>query len=214
MKKINYTRLTLISLVFTVATSCTALHTSVKNKDLEVQTQMSETIFLEPVSPEKRTLYVSVRNTSSIDLNIKAPTIRKLEDSGYRVVNNPDTAHFMIQANVLKVTRVDRNGNETVIDGAVSGGVLGGAVSNQSDRAKGAVIGAVAGIIGNALVDDNIYTLVTDLQVRERSNTTKEWTKHEARVVSTASQVNLEIDSAIPGLEKGLVNALAGVFAD
>ena len=43
---------------------CAAVHTSIAKKDLDVQTKMSDSIFLDPVGPDKRSIFVQVRNTS------------------------------------------------------------------------------------------------------------------------------------------------------
>ena len=43
---------------------CGALHTAVAKRNLDVQTKMSSSIFLDPVEPEQRTIYVDIRNTS------------------------------------------------------------------------------------------------------------------------------------------------------
>ncbi|MEK7792160.1 MAG: complement resistance protein TraT, partial [Pseudomonadota bacterium] len=47
-----------------ILNGCAAVHTSIAKKDLDVKTKMSDTIFLDPVEPEQRTVYLNVRNTS------------------------------------------------------------------------------------------------------------------------------------------------------
>lgn len=203
----------------TIAVSgCGAVYTSVKKNDLDVQTKMSETIFLEPVAPSKRIIFVSVRNTSDKDLTIKNRIINRMQDAGYRITSNPDAAHYMLQANVLKVGREDLRANDGGAGGAISGAAVGAAASSSSDRAKGAIIGGLIGVVGDALVDDDLYTMVTDLQVRERplQNTGSDvsWVTHNTRVVSTANQANMEFSQALPALENGLVRAISGMFAE
>jgi hypothetical protein len=52
-------------MVFIVVLSgCAAVHTSIAKKDLDVQTKMSDTIFLDPVGLDKRIIFVDIRNTS------------------------------------------------------------------------------------------------------------------------------------------------------
>ena len=46
---------------------CAATSTAVAKRNLDVQTKMSDTIFLDPVSPDQRTVYVDVKNTSDKD---------------------------------------------------------------------------------------------------------------------------------------------------
>ncbi|WP_235380141.1 complement resistance protein TraT, partial [Escherichia coli] len=48
-------------------TGCGAMTTAVKKRNLEVKTQMSETIWLEPSS--EKTVYIQVKNTSDKDMS-------------------------------------------------------------------------------------------------------------------------------------------------
>ena len=43
---------------------CAATHTAIAKRDLDVQNKMTDTIFLDPVGPAQRTVYVQVRNSS------------------------------------------------------------------------------------------------------------------------------------------------------
>ena len=221
--------------------ACSALHTSLEKSDLDVQTKASESIFLEPVSPAKRIIFISVRNTSDKDLDIKSRIIERLANSGYRITDDPDAAQFMLQANVLKVGKDDLKNSDSYIEAGFSGAVLGSAVSSSSDSGKGIVIGALVGIVADSLVNDTLFTMVTDLQVRERpranesvtqqqsgnntqgsstsvtqssGNTVVEWKTYHTRIVSTANQANLEFEEALPALENGLIRSIAGMFAE
>ena len=49
---------------------CSAMDTAVKKRDLAVETKMSETIFLEPVTADKRVVYFDIRNTSDQEINV------------------------------------------------------------------------------------------------------------------------------------------------
>eukprot|EP00494_Astrolonche_serrata_P005243 UN05259 len=106
---------------------------------------------------------------------------------------------------------------------------------------KGVVVGALVGVVTDSMVDDTLYTMVTDLQVRERPRinevvhqqqsesvtqgidtqvsqstglTEVDWKTYHTRVISTANQVNLAFDDALPGLEIGLARSIAGLFAE
>ncbi|MCV2939476.1 complement resistance protein TraT, partial [Escherichia coli] len=46
---------------------CGAMSTAIKKRNLEVKTQMSETIWLEPAS--ERTVFLQIKNTSDKDMN-------------------------------------------------------------------------------------------------------------------------------------------------
>lgn len=221
--------------------ACSALHTSLEKADLDVQTKASESIFLEPVSPAKRIIFVSVRNTSDKDLSIKSRIIDRLGKSGYVITDDPDAAHFMLQANILKVGKVDLKSADSYLDAGFSGAAFGNAITSRSDTGKGIVLGALAGIVIDSMVDDTLFTMVTDLQVRERpraneivtqqqsenntqgsgttvtqssGKTSVDWKTYHTRIVSTANQVNLKFEDALPALENGLIRSIAGMFAE
>ena len=239
--QINLLKFTLITIASVTLLGCSALHTSLEKADLDVQTKASASIFLEPVSPAKRIIFVSVRNTSDKDLTIKSRIIERLSSSGYRITDDPDAAQFMLQANILKVGMVDLKSADSYLEAGFSGAVIGSAVSSRSDSGKGVVIGALVGIVADAMVDDTLFTMVTDLQVRERpranesvtqqqsenntqgssttvtqssGNTLVDWKTYHTRIVSTANQANLKFEDALPALENGLIRSIAGMFAE
>jgi hypothetical protein len=83
---------------------CGAMSTAVKKRNLDVKTQMSETIWLEPSS--EKTVYLQIRNTSDKDMSgLQAQITNELAAKGYRVSSSPDTAYYWIQANVLKAEK-------------------------------------------------------------------------------------------------------------
>ena len=234
-------KMLLITISAFTLVACSAVNTSIKKSDLDVQTKASESIFLEPVSPAKRIVFVSVRNTSDKDLNIKSRIVNRLSNSGYRITDDPDEAYFMLQANVLKVGKDDLKSSDSYLEAGFSGAVLGSAVSSSSDTGKGVVLGALVGLVADSLVDDTLYTMVTDLQVRERPRVNEtvtqqqseestqgsstsvlqntdvievDWKTYRTRVVSTANQANLDFEEALPALENGLVRSIAGLFAE
>ena len=66
---------------------CGALHTAVAKRNLDVQTKMSSSIFLDPVEPEQRTIFVDIRNTSDKpEFDLKPQVVQSLQAwlSGYR----------------------------------------------------------------------------------------------------------------------------------
>lgn len=181
MKKLlSIVKLVLIgAMSIVIFSGCSAMSTAIEKRNLDVQTKMSETIFLEPVSPSKRVIYVDIRNTSDKDLNIAESIKSKLKSSGYTITDNPDNAHFMLQANILQVKKSDlrtaRNALRAGFGGAVLGGAIGsvtGSPSMYGYNPRGAVVGAALGwitnTISNAVVKDIVYVMITDLQLKER----------------------------------------------
>jgi hypothetical protein len=51
-------RLLIVGLLAAVISGCAAIHTSIAKRDLDVQTRISSAIFVDPVSRDKRTVYV------------------------------------------------------------------------------------------------------------------------------------------------------------
>ncbi len=223
---------------------CSAAHTAIKKRNLDVQTRMSETIFLEPMAPSKRIIYVDVRNTSDKEMEVKESLYRAIRDKGYTITDNPEAAYYMLQANVLQVGKTDLRASKEALDGGFGGAVLGAgtayAISSANrDVAAAAVVGAALGVVGDALVDDTYYTMVTDIQIRERpligeqirqsqntsmrqgssttvsqtvTGTPAEWKTYRTRIVSTANKVNLDFEEAQPALQEALAKSLSGLF--
>jgi len=103
------------------------------------------------------------------------------------------------------------------------------------------VIGSVVATIADALVDDTLYAMITDLQIQERprkgeiivqgqqanirqgsstgmyqnvSGGKATWKTYRTRVLSTANKVNLDFAEAEPILEKDLARSIAGILIE
>jgi len=235
-----------IALVFTLIllSGCSAMHTVVKKRDLDVQTKMSETIFLEPTMQANKIIFVDVRNTSDKDINVKNAILAKLQSNGYTITDNPNEARFMLQGNILRVAKTDLREAGSALQAGFGGAVIGVAAASASNSAArgyavAGLAGAAAGLIGDALVDDVLYMMVTDLQIRERpltgeqivqtqsaklaqgsatnvsqniSGAQVQWKTYRTRIVSTANKVNLDYEEAQPKLEAGLIRSIGGLF--
>jgi hypothetical protein len=233
---------------------CAAATTSVAKRNLDVQTRMSETIFLDPVTSDRRTVYVDVRNTSDRPGLDIGPQVRQaVEARGYRVVEDPALAQFVLQANVLQAGRSSLTAAEaasgsgfggTLIGGAAGGaagyglGAAGIGVNNTVGAIAGALAGAAIAGLADAYVQDTTYTIVTDVQVAERtplgvvvsqseqaslsqgtsgtisqsSAVTADARRYRTRIVSTANQVNLAWEDAEGELVAGMSRSIGGIF--
>lgn len=158
-------------------TACGALHTTVAKRHLDVQTRMSSTIFLEPVDPQYRTIFVDIRNTSDKpEFDVRAEVIANLRSRGYQVIDSPSQANYWLQANVLQVGRSNARDSQGALaagHGAVGGAVTGAVIHRStggsvSGTAGAAVAGAAVGTIVDAMVQDVYYSVITDIQVMER----------------------------------------------
>jgi len=157
---------------------CAATNTAISKRNLDVQTKMSATVFLDPVSPELMTVYLQLRNSSDKELKLNDSITSAIQSHGYRVVRDPKIAHYMLQANVLSVGKMDPSaaaqalagGYGGAVDGAAMGLAAAGMSSSSNSGAAGfGLLGAVIGTVANAAVKDVTFTMITDLQISERA---------------------------------------------
>lgn len=223
---------------------CGAMSTAIKKRNLEVKTQMSETVWLTPSSD--KTVWLQVKNTSDKDMSGLQTKLRTaVESKGYRVAGTPEAAHYLLQVNVLKADKMDLRESQGWLNngyqGAVTGAALGSGITAYNGGGGGATlgIGLAAGLVGlaaDSMVEDVNYTMVTDLQISERSSSavssdnistlrqgtasvklqsshsTGNQQNYQTRVVSTANKVNLKFDEAQPALEDQLAKSIANIL--
>lgn len=222
--------------------------TMIAKRNLAVETKMSDTVFLEPVGPEEMTAFLQIKNTSDKQsLELYQPLKEKVEAKGYKVVTNPKEAHYIIQANVLQVGETDLRSSQQAISagygGALTGALLGAgatAAFHAPDRGvlAGGLVGAVAGMAVDAMVKDTMYSIVTDIQIQERtpegvivdqasqsnlkqgtssqistlSNQKTNYNKYQTRIISTANKVNLKFEEAVPALIASMSQSISGLL--
>ncbi|UCQ29578.1 complement resistance protein TraT (plasmid) [Edwardsiella tarda] len=223
---------------------CGAMSTAIKKRNLEVKTQMSETIWLEPSS--QKTVYLQVKNTSDKNMSgLSGLIARDIQTKGYTLVSNPDAAYYWIQANVLKADKMDLREAQGFLSqgyqGAAMGAALGAGITAYNSGSAGATLGVglAAGLVGmaaDAMVEDVNYTMVTDVQIAERTKATvttdnvaalRQGTsgakvqtsseqgnqhKYQTRIVSSANKVNLKFSEAQPVLEAQLAQSIANIL--
>ena len=158
---------------------CGATHTAIKKRKLDVQTKMSQTVFLDPVEEHQKTVLIQIKNTSDkSDLDLMGPVRAAVENKGYKIVTSPKQAQFILQANVLQVGKADlrdtedalANGYGASLTGALVGGAGGSMLSDHRDAVVGgALLGAALGLVSDALVKDVNYSIITDIQVSEKA---------------------------------------------
>ena len=167
-----------VLLVGTIAvlTGCAATQTAIEHGSLQVSTKQSETIFLDPVSNAQKTVYVSVKNTSDEEVGIAPQLKTALSSHGYKVINNPNSAHYLLQANVLKVGKMSVAASQSALGGgygsAIAGAVAGMATGSLTNSGTGIIAGGLAGgaigLVSDSLVRAVNYTMITDVQISER----------------------------------------------
>ncbi len=167
------------SVMALVLGGCAATEMAISKRNLDVQTKMSATVFLDPVAPALHTVYVEVRNTSDKKIDLNSSIVSAINSRGYRVVSNPNNAHYMLQVAILQVGKMDPSAAQKALlggyGGVLEGGAAGIAVAALSNNANVAsyggfgLLGAAAGSIADAVVKDVTYTMIVDLQISERA---------------------------------------------
>jgi hypothetical protein len=156
-------------------TSCAATQTALEHHTLESNSKLSRTIFLDPVAPSQKTIFIAVKNTSGETLDIKNPLAQALTANGYRVINNPNQAHYMIQANIKMIGKMSRSASKNSLGGGYGSALAGagtgaalGAFGNSKTMLAGGIAGGIVGIAADSLVKKVNYTVITDVQISER----------------------------------------------
>ncbi|MGL4668434.1 MAG: complement resistance protein TraT [Saezia sp.] len=227
-----------------ILSGCGAMSTAIKKRNLEVKTQMSDTIWLEPSN--QRTVYLQIRNTSDKDMSgLQDKIANDVRAKGYQIVHTPDDAHYWIQANVLKADKMDLRDAQGFLNqgyqGAAAGALIGAGIVGYNTGSAGSALGAglavgLVGLAADSMVEDINYTMVTDLQISERSKTvvrtdnvamlrqgnsgaktqtsteSGDQHKYQTRVVSNANKMNLKFEEAQPVLEDQLSKSIANIL--
>ncbi|AEE15346.1 TraT complement resistance family protein [Thermodesulfobium narugense DSM 14796] len=207
---------------------------------ISLSTKMSSSIFLQPVPPDKKIVYVSARNTSTATgLDFRKELVTELTNEGYKITDNPDEANFMLMSNVLYIGKETK---DYTAEGALAGGFGGaliGSAFNPSGKYTGTIAGGVIGALAGAAIGNSInsdkYMMVVDVQLEERqpgtqtetttnatqgtattetssNSTVKDWAIYRDRVVSEASGTNIKFEDVEPVLRQQLAHAIANLL--
>ncbi|MDF1684853.1 MAG: complement resistance protein TraT [Legionellaceae bacterium] len=201
----------------TLLVSCASTQMAPQPRHAETKANLSKSIFLDPVSPEQKTIHVSVKNTSGKSMDIAPHLKMALAEHGYRVVSNPSNAHYLLQANVMSVGKMSlassqlvlKDGYGTAVGGA--GGAALGALSGLANAAGEKLAGSLVGAAADTVVGNVKHTMVTDVRISEQTRP-NHYQRHCTRVVSSPERTNLSFNKAKPVLEEGLAETLAGIF--
>ncbi len=204
---------------------------------VNLSTKMSASVFLQPVAPQNKIIYVSVRNTSTaMGLNFRQELVSGLIGEGYAITNDPAKAYFMLMSNILYIGKKTKS---YTMAGALAGGFGGALIGSRYKSTTGVVAGGVIGaLLGAAIASafqKKSYVMVVDIQIQERqkgsyttngtstseglgnSTTTysagvKNWAIYRDRIVSQAEAVNLQFNTAEPLLKRQIAHAVANLM--
>jgi len=194
---------------------CAAMSVAISKKDLNVQTLMSDTIFLDPENETEKTVYLDVKNTSDKDVYIKQLIINRLEAKGYIIATTPSKAGFILQVAVLHVGMTNPNAYEAAINhgpvywggtaaavgaGAATGALIGyGATGySRTGALAGGLIGAAAlGLLDvavNSSVKDVTYSMITDVMISEKTRKRVSETHRSNIASSRGTSISQNVD--------------------
>jgi hypothetical protein len=158
--------------------SCSAVDANLNHGDLQINTHLSETVFLDPVPVEKRSIYVSIRNTSDHpELDISTALKTAIAQRGYLVVQDPTKAEYMLRANVLQAGEVDAKSKSSMLLANYGEPLLGGvaaaaatsALGGNGATTTGVGLGvAAASFAANQIWKEKTYSVVIDIELSSR----------------------------------------------
>ena len=173
----------MLGALIVILAGCAAVHTSIAKRNLDVQTRMSDAVFLDPVGADKRTIFVQVRNTSDKpNFDLEGPIKNAIRGRGYQVLDDPEAAHFKLQAQILSVSKASVTAAEAALAGgygaplagitvgAVAGVATGGSTQDMAVAGvAGAIVGGLIETVANAAVQDVFYVAITDVQISQKA---------------------------------------------
>ena len=135
---------------------------------------------LEPPRQDERTVYISYRNISDAQLNLRSTLKESAKAQGWDVVNRPQQAHYRLRASTRYFGEVEpESGGSSmgksmgVIAGAAAGVGIGAATADATDSN---LAGVAAGVGGGGLVAQGLanaskpreWALIMDVVLEER----------------------------------------------
>ena len=167
-----------LSITLLALSGCAAVHTSIAKKDLDVQTKLSTSVFVDPVPPEKRKIYLEVRSAvMEFDRNAFRTALNNQISSsgnGYTFVDSPDNAQYTMSVFVRNLEKASPSAAENYLSSGFQGVTIGSAAAyagggGYREAAAGGIIGGLVSTAANAMVKDVTYLLVADIQIKERA---------------------------------------------
>jgi Enterobacterial TraT complement resistance protein len=161
---------------------CAATEVALEHKNLDVQTRMSASIFLDVEQNQTNTIFLQVRNTSDKDINLEPLLKQKLQAEGYTILNSPQNAFYILQVNVRYVGKTSPSalhdslyaGWGGPMAGLSTGAAIGAATGGINGLGYGGAIGGLVGgageLVAGSLVKNVTYAMITDVQIMEKTD--------------------------------------------
>lgn len=177
-KKAYKIQIALLSVMIFALSGCAAVHTSIAKKDLDVQTKISTSIFVAPVTKDKRKIYLEVRSgVMEFDRNAFRQALNAqilASGNGYTFVDGPDKAQYTMSVFVRNLEKASPSAAENAINSGFQGVAAGATLSyatggSRRNATAAGLLGGLASTAANAFVKDVTYLLVADIQIQERA---------------------------------------------
>lgn len=152
-------------------TAATMFFTGCATTELQTNVKMTQSVFINPVRQDLKTIFVRTQNTSGQNINLEKAILDALMAKGYRVVDDPDMATYVLMMNVLYCDEKQEN---NASGGALGAGALGAGISAYNSHgatqpiAVGLGSALIGGLVGKAL-EDTIYQMQVDIVIREKA---------------------------------------------
>ena len=151
--------------------TATILFSGCATTELQTSSKMTQSVFINPVKKELRTVFLSSKNTSGQKINLENTIISELQSKGYTVIDDPEKATYILMVNVLYCDKKQEN---NAAGGAVAAGAVGAGVAGYNNGGAGgmAAAGLGAALIGGLIAkatEDTIYQMQVDILIREKA---------------------------------------------
>jgi outer membrane lipoprotein SlyB len=190
-----------VSLALSVAL---VLMTGCATSELQTSARMTQSVFINPVAKDKRTIFVSTKNTSGAPINLENRMIQALYAKGYTIVDDPEMATYVLMTNILFCNKKSEN---NVVAGAVMGGAAG-AIANSGSSGRGMAAAGLGGAVVGGLIgkatEDTIFQMQVDIVIREKS---------KGRVMANTGNVSGQAGIR-DGQRAGTINSFGGPIRD
>lgn len=180
---------------------------------LETNSKLTKTIVIDHSKIVNKNIYLQIINTANGGgerMNLSQSIINSLQAKGYNIVDSSSKASYSIFVNVLFANNLKE---ARAIQTGIASGVFGGAIAAGSGSNTGSslLIGATAaiggGLVGKAL-EDETFRAVIDITIKDNQINSEE----KSRIYSEAVKMNLNLDEALPILEKESTRSIVNIF--
>lgn len=237
IKKTKIIKILTISIFISLTTiSCETINTVVKRKSLEINTYMNKTIYLEPSND--RTVYIQIKNTSNKNLNkLQGKIFSLLQEKGYKITFFPENAHYWIQANILRIEKTDTKTRKNLLHNCFEKNLDISTNNVHFCKIEEPYYFNTIDDISSAFIEDTNFIIVTDIQISERvkksgikvfsqstfsqgtngkrvetSNEINNRRHYQTRILSYASQVNLDFYQIQEKITNQIAHSISEVF--